>query len=260
MRDDLNIFICTHKNFIFSEDVHYTPLLCGADFNKDIGTLKDNVGENISPKNKNYSELTGLYWIWKNVNSEYVGLCHYRRYFDFNKKRFKNIKNNTSEIKKLLEDNDIILSKTTNLDISIEINYKKEHIEEDWEELKKVIKEKYPDYNDVVIKVFNENKFYPLNMFVAKKEVINGYCEWLFDILFEVEKRIKISSDPYQARVFGFMSERLMRVYVEKNNLKVKEVKVLFFNDNGENPKTRKYKFMRSVNKRISRLKEIFHV
>ena len=68
---------------------------------------------------------------------------------------------------------------------------------------------------------------------IVRKEIFDDYCEWLFSILFEVEKRIQISNNVYQARVFGFLSERLMRVYIEKKKLKVKEVKVLKIDENG---------------------------
>ena len=94
-------------------------------------------------------------------------------------------------------------------------------------------------------------------MFIAKKEIIDGYCEWLFKILLELEKRIKISTDPYQARVFGFISERLMKVYIVKNNLKVKEEKVIFFNEKGENRKNKIIKLKISFSKRLNKLREI---
>lgn len=261
--DNLKIFICTHKKFIFPRDKVFIPLLCGADFNDDIGEWKDNKGDNISSKNRNYSELTGLYWIWKNINFEYVGLCHYRRYFSFNKnyRNTKIINYNSKEIIKTLEEYDIVLpQKFLTEGVSVEEQYKLRHIEKDWEELKKIIKELYPEYYDIAIKIFNEKELYPYNMFIAKKNIINKYCEWLFSILFELEKRIEISTDFYQARVFGFISERLMNVYITKNNLKVKEIKTIFFDENGGNIKSKIYKFKRSINKRMKKLKEIFHV
>ena len=75
------IYIAAHKQFTSLEMDGYIPLQVGAENNIDLGYLKDNVGDNISEKNPNYCELTGLYWIWKNCNDEYKGLVHYRRYF-----------------------------------------------------------------------------------------------------------------------------------------------------------------------------------
>ena len=65
-------------------------------------------------------------------------------------------------------------------------------------------------------------------MFVMKKQLFDEYCSWLFSILFELEKRIDISGyNQYEARVFGFISERLFNVWLEKQQLKVKEVPVV---------------------------------
>lgn len=261
MDKKLKIFVCTHKNYKFLKSNYIFPLLCGADFNKNIGILKDNQGENISSKNKNYSELTGLYWIWKNVEIDYVGLCHYRRYFYLNDNKVQKIENinyDFIKIEKLLKKYDILLperigSSTKNL----EEKYKISHIANDWEELKKVIKETQPEYYETAIEIFNQRKFYPLNMLLTNKKLFDQYCEWLFSILFELEKRIEISEDPYQARVFGFISERLMGVFVKKNNLKVKEIKIAEIKEDGT-VKLEKSKFLRSFDKRIRKLREIF--
>jgi hypothetical protein len=65
-------------------------------------------------------------------------------------------------------------------------------------------------------------------MFVMKRQDFESYIKWLFDVLFEVEKRVDISGySPYQARIYGFMSERLWNVWLMKNELKRKEVKVV---------------------------------
>ena len=86
MKQKIEIFICTHKNYKFYSTKIFKPLLCGAFKNKDIGIEKDNIGNNISVKNDNYSELTGLYWIWKNSDADIKGLFHYRRYLKLNEK------------------------------------------------------------------------------------------------------------------------------------------------------------------------------
>ena len=75
----------------------------------------------------------------------------------------------------------------------------------------------------------NQNRMYTWNMFIAEKEVFNGLCKWLFDILFEVEQKIDIRSyGKYQVRVFGFLSERLVNVYYLHNKLKIYESQVFF--------------------------------
>lgn len=71
-----------------------------------------------------------------------------------------------------------------------------------------------------------------------KKDIFNEYCSWLFDILDEVEKSIDTSNyDSYQSRVLGFLSERMLSIFVQYKidtmpNLKLKRVKTIFINPN----------------------------
>ena len=60
-------------------------MLCSKE-KKLIGYQPDNIGDNISSKNPSFCELTGLYWAWKNLDNEYLGLAHYRRHFKGSKK------------------------------------------------------------------------------------------------------------------------------------------------------------------------------
>lgn len=259
MKEKVKIFICTHRKYNFLNTECCTPLILGENLMDEVNFYRDNNGINISFKNPNYSELTGLYWIWKNTNYKYVGLFHYRRYLKLRKKNIKNISSlnyNEKLINKLMKDVDIILPNLLKIgEFSIEDHYKMTHLSKDWEEMKKVIKELYPEDYELAIKVFKEKELYPLNMMITTKEIFDNYCEWLFNILFTLEKRIKISEDPYQARVFGFLSERLMRVYIEKKKLKVKEVKVLKIDENGNIEI--KNKFLNSFKKRIKWIKSI---
>ncbi|MBQ7883295.1 MAG: DUF4422 domain-containing protein [Phascolarctobacterium sp.] len=78
---DIKILVATHKKYWMPEDEVYLPLHVGRDGKEDLGYMGDNTGDNISDKNASYCELTGLYWAWKNLDCEYIGLCHYRRYF-----------------------------------------------------------------------------------------------------------------------------------------------------------------------------------
>lgn len=84
----VKIIVATHKKYEMPQDAMYLPLHVGAEGKTDqngnpldLGYQKDNTGENISNKNAAYCELTGLYWAWKNLDTDYTGLAHYRRHF-----------------------------------------------------------------------------------------------------------------------------------------------------------------------------------
>lgn len=135
-----------------------------------------------------------------------------------------------ADYEKLLQKYDVILPVKRNYYIEIvRSQYEHAHYKKDLDEVEKIISEKYPGYLDAFTKVMNRRKLHILNMFVMKKELFNQYCNWLFGILFELEKRINISKyDVYEARIFGFMSERLFNVWLEQQNLKTCDVPVIF--------------------------------
>ena len=130
----------------------------------------------------------------------------------------------------LLTKYDVILPKKRNYYIeTVRNQYEHAHFKKDLDETEKIIAEKYPGYSDAFTKVMNRRKLYILNMFVMKKSLLDEYCTWLFDILFELEKRTDMTGyDIYEARLFGFMSERLFNVWLERQNLKKCEVSVVF--------------------------------
>lgn len=196
--------------------------------------IRDDTGDNISNKNPSFCELTGLYWAYKNLDYDVLGLVHYRRFFmDSSFYIKKNLKNVITEetINKLLDKFDIILPKKRHY--YIETNYSHyihAHDAETLAKLANIIKEKYPDYYPYLEKHLNRRSGHYFNMFIAKKEIINPLLEWMFDILFQLEKEVDLSKyKGAEMRVFGYVSELLFDVYVLRNNLKVKNQKYLFF-------------------------------
>lgn len=215
----------------------YEVLQVGADINKDINLskIKDNKGINISSKNRNYCELTGLYWMWKHSKENIIGLVHYRRFF------FKNISLNnknilkSEDIKKLMNKYDIIVPTMGHTYMSVYDQYNKYHDIKDLLLCGKIIKKKYPEYYPEFEKLLNKKQYYPFNMFITKKEIMDKYCEWLFDILFESEKTINKTldkKDNYNKRVYGFLSERLFNVWLNTNKLNIKEMPVYNIENN----------------------------
>ena len=223
-KEELNVYVVMHKEVDLSKyklSSCYKRLMVGKKKSNIKDMLFDSVGENISDKNKNYCELTGLYWMWKHSKAKYVGLCHYRRFFVSNHS-FKIL--NEKQILKTLSKYDIILPQRTKLDRTVYQRYKYGHHISDMDECKKVIKEFYPEYMKAFNTIMNDNKYYACNMFIMPKEKLDEYCEWLFKILFEVEKRIDISDrTDYQKRVYGFLSERLFSVWVEHQKFNIYE-------------------------------------
>lgn len=223
-----SVFVITHKKFNVITKEPYKILLVGKRRDEEYFEsvfFTDDEGENISDKNQNFCEITGLYWIWKNCNSEIQGLVHYRRYFCTNWFNKRNSILLEKEIDFLMEEYDIILPPKKLLYASVEYDYGRHHIEKDYYILREIISEKHPDYLPAFDAVSKKHLIYTCNMMICKKKLLNTYCEWLFDILFEAERRIDINQyDSVQRRIFGYMAERLLNVWVNKNNLNIKEL------------------------------------
>lgn len=229
---DIKIIIATHKSYQMPKDSMYLPIHVGAEGKADLGYLKDNSGDNISEKNANYCELTGLYWAWKNLDADYIGLAHYRRHFCLkSSKGDKWQKILTKEqLEPLLQKHDIILPNPRNY--FIETNYDQyvhAHHAEDLDTTRQILQERYPNYLPIYDDYMKRTIGHRFNMFIMKKEIFDAYCSWLFEILFELEKRLDISDySKNDARVFGFVSERLIDVWIENNKLSYLEMPVEF--------------------------------
>ena len=233
---DIKIIVATHKAYEMPKDPMYLPIHVGAE-GKDLelGFTKDNTGDNISAKNANYCELTGLYWAWKNLKADYVGLAHYRRHFTMKGAKgdkFARILS-AKEAKRVLSLTDIVLPKPRNY--YIETNYSQyvhAHHAEDLDTTRKIIEEMYPDYLPAYDSVMKSTKGHRFNMFIMKKNRFDEYCEWLFNILFELENRLDISDySVNDARVFGFVSERLLDVWLLTTHYGYRELPYIFMED-----------------------------
>lgn len=228
MNKDLNLYVVTHK------EVTYLPegrTFLGVGKNKSIPNVSyyDNQGENITEKNESFCELTALYWMWKNVSSEYVGLEHYRRFFCKKNSFFKPKVISPQKIEKILCQKDCIVSQKFKFKEGLYTYYKENHYASDLDICRSIIVSKFPECIYAYDTVINGKYAVMCNMFVMKKALLNEYCEWLFTILFEVEKQIDISNrDAYQKRVFGFLSERLFNVWLYYKQLKLYHLPIYF--------------------------------
>ena len=229
---DIKILVATHKLYEMPNCDLYIPLHVGGISAKELGYVKDCSGDNISNLNPLFCELTGLYWGWKNINSEYIGLVHYRRYFRGKmlfivNHRKKHILS-PDEINKKLEDCDVILPKKRNYYIeTIYSHYKHTMYVEPLDLTGNIIKDKFPEYLPEFEKLKIKKKAHMFNMFIMKKEILDGYCMWLFEILFELQTLVDSNKyDNFHKRFYGRISEMLLDVYINTNNIKYKEIKV----------------------------------
>ena len=231
---DIKILVATHKKYWMPEDEVYLPLHVGAEGKSDLGYIKDNTGDNISVKNPNYCELTGLYWAWKNLQADYIGLVHYRRYFTI--KEIRNIELKKKQIlslkewKRLLSKYPVIVSDKRKYYIETNrSHYNHAHPSIGLDETERIIQEHNQEYSEAFSLVMDRTWAHMFNMFVMHRDLFHEYCQWLFGILFELEERLDISEfDAYNSRVFGFISERLLDVWLEKNRISYYEQNVSF--------------------------------
>ena len=214
----------THCKFHVPEEKCYVPLQVGKAVNADLGYMGDDTGENISAKNCYYSELTGLYWVAKNVkDTDNLGLCHYRRFF----LNAEGVFLSEQQCEEILKNCDVILPRAVYHQKPYYEVYKEAHNIHDLDVTGEVLLELYPDAYHFFREIMMDDKVYSGNMFITSKEYFCEYSEWLFSIFDIVEQRINVDGyDAYHKRVFGFLSEQLLYVWVKSRGLKVYEIPV----------------------------------
>lgn len=221
---NIKIYAMTHIKFTPPSNPIYIPLQVGSEVHPDLGFLKDNTGDNISSLNCYYSELTGMYWVWKNITDcDVVGICHYRRYLLNAKEELLS----ASEIENILKEHDAITTKMLDLNFSYEYGFQENHTKEDLEAANHAIKKLYPDFYPLYVKCLKENHTYFGNMMISSKKLYDEYCSFLFPIFKEMSKELDLDSyDDYHKRLYGFISEFIWMVWTKYKNLKIYECKV----------------------------------
>ena len=240
----IKIYVVCHKPSYVPENPYLYPIQVGTALSKSPleGMLHDNEGDNISDRNKSYCELTAQYWAWKNEDADYYGFFHYRRYFAFDpnlnrddgwgniaydrisEAAIEEMKLHPDEMKALITKYDMISVKGRRypriqeggalLDVYHEYGTVPFQHREDLDVALQVLEEKYPEFKQIAQKYMHSSVAHECNMFIMKKEIYHDYCAWLFDILFEAEKRIDTtwySVEEY--RIMGYLAERLCGIY-----------------------------------------------
>lgn len=227
-REDAAVYVVTHKNYNVHFDSLYRPLCVGGYWKE--GYLTELAGENISHLNPKINECTALYWIWKNTDTKYVGLNHYRRYFYNNEIESMDNYLDMEHVCMILEEYDIILPRTyspgkeTVFD-QINTSINQELCMKGYFLIREKLEKKQPDYIHAFDSVMKGHTVFLCNMFVVRREILNEYCQWLFSFLIEAAEELDVEGyDSYSQRVLGFFAERLWTVWLRKNKLRIKEL------------------------------------
>lgn len=220
------VIIATHKKYKMPKDSLYLPLHVGKEGKNDLRYIGDNTGDNISYKNSSYCELTGLYWAWKNLDVDYLGLAHYRRHFTVKNKRQQRKGGlmqsvlTKKEVIPLLKKYPILVPKKRKYYIeTLYSHYEHTHYKEHLDVTRDIIAEMYPEYLADFDKVMKQTGGYMFNMYIMRKDLSDAYCEWLFSILFELEKRLEDREYSFfQGRFYGRVSEIIFNVWLIHQN------------------------------------------
>ena len=263
MGKKLEIYVSHYKDYYRYKNEIFKHYFVGNKLNKKNNFMNlpgDDTGDNISEKNASFCELTLMYWVWKNTVQDYVGFCHYRRFLVYDdeiisknnrmvkfinrvnngvarrilkdknwKEKYieKRLDNFVKNIEEDIKNFDIILPHPVIMPMTLRENYYREHIGKHYDLVGEIIKNKYPNIYENYLSASNKNTIYLANIFIVSREIYNKISEFLFTILFELEKIIEVPKDPREQRVFGFLSERLVTVYLEYL-LKEKNYKIRF--------------------------------
>ena len=226
--NQLSLFVVScHVDKELTEEIipskYEIPIQAGAALtDKRITELNDHDGfdESISNRNHRYSEVSAIYYIWKNIKTPYIGISHYRRRFFL-----------TDELlEKYMEEGvDIIIPEPISLPCSNKEKYIEAHYGYDWTLTLQLIKELSPAYYDTALKFSESNSFSPCCMGIYKREVFDHCCSFLFTILERFYQLREEKKDIYQRRDVGFIAERLFSIYFiyHKNDLNIIESQLL---------------------------------
>lgn len=233
------IFVSSISKIHIPKELPLVPIQVGC-HNAKVhfeGMLHDNDGINISKDNPYYCELTAQYWAWKNTNSDFVGFLHHRRYFSFeenkirdaacpkrkvrpyfifdepNEETLNQISFNTNSLQNMIERYDIIAPTSEKIYETVCHQYERceNPATNEIEIVRKIIAKRFPQYLKAADDYLNGKEAYFCNMFVMRRDVFEDYCEWLFDILFELDACR--SEEQRQKRDNGKISERLFGIY-----------------------------------------------
>ncbi len=247
----LTLFCVTHKSLNLPSVPHLTVIQVGNN-PENFANLRDNCQDNIADKNPYYSELTAFYYVWKNHPSDFVGFCHYRRYlipplmnqwlknyaikpygsgFLLSEntlfEQFKILQQEyTNSFSQILETTDIILPHPNPLPSGgFLAQYASVHPIAPLFRVLAILAEKDNRMGLMAHQFFLQSRqAYWNNLFITRWEIFDSYCQFLFELLFQLEQEVKLPASVHQQRVFAFLSERLFNFWITYHKLKITTV------------------------------------
>lgn len=240
---NIRIFVSAHKPVELFDSLILQPVQVGCSLRNDRfpWAFHDDKGNNISNLNPMYCELTTQYWAWKNTSSEYVGFCHYRRYFDFSETRHdENIYGEIMDdfidaasqqkyslddesIEKFVTQYDVITTERKDIrtyigqDATLRSQYDAADklFVEDLDKIVSILKKQHPAYGQDADTFLSGHVGRFCNMFIMKREIFNDYCAWLFPLLEEFVSTTDMSLYSKEGvRTPGHLAERLLNIYL----------------------------------------------
>ena len=216
------IYAMTHKRFDESHIDLYKPLFVGAKGKEDTyGYIRDDSGDNISHKNCYYSELTGLYWAWKHLDADYLGMVHYRRYFTVHLNAGSDFDQvlKEPELQDILQTAKVVIPRKRYYFIeTLYSHYEHTHYAEQLDMVRSILADYYPDYLKSYDRVVSEKSGHMFNMMIMRRDLFQRYCAWLFDILFKLKDRLPPELEEltgFQGRFYGRVSEIIFNVWLD---------------------------------------------
>lgn len=240
---DIRLFVCCHRADPVPAHELLTPIQVGAALagERFPGFVQDDTGENISAKNRSYCELTAQYWAWKNVEADYYGFFHYRRYLypDPGAKRPYRVEREPDgallerlgygHFRELIDANDVLLPLREEMEIPAREHYAAApyHRREDLELAEELVRERDPELIPALESYLSGTALYFGNISIMRREIFRDYCGWLFPLLEEFDRRADWAGRNAQEwRVDGYLAERLLGVYMtaRREELKILEL------------------------------------
>lgn len=233
MADELKIVVAAHKPYWMPDDPCYLPIWVGAALRDEAepeGWARDDEGSNISSKNREWCELTALWWAWKNLDADHVGLAHYRRHFSrgpFGSRQQRVARG--SDVMAKLAKAPVVLPTPRNY--LIETNYSQyahAHHARDLDLTREVLAELHPEVVPAWDASMQRTVGHRFNMCVMRHDVLDAWCLFLFEVLGQVEARADLTGySDYDRRLYGFLAERLLDPWLDSEGIPYTEMPVV---------------------------------